>query len=195
MLKSISISPVVRAVLVIGAVMALVTGVTYAALTSSTATLTNSSVNSATANLQVSSDVGCGPSTGAFGASDTGFTFNGLVPGGAASTNETFCLKNNGTADLTLKLSVPTLPTWAVTPSGTVADNEVDVHVSCDSGAGTIDANLAALNTSAQAFSSSTLADGATAVCTINVDMNADAFTGTGASSNNFNFDFSGEAV
>lgn len=187
-------SPLMRAVLVIGAVMALVTGVTYAALTSSTATLTNNTVESATANLLVNSDAGCGPAS-AFGASDTGFAFNGLVPGGVASPDKTFCLKNSGTADLTLKLFVPTAPTWTVTPSGVVDTGEVNVHVVCDNGAGTINATLESLATAAQAFTTSNLADGATAVCTVNLDMNADAFTGTGASSGNFNLEFSGTAL
>jgi hypothetical protein len=195
MVKVLSFSPVVRAILVMGAVAAVVTGVTFAALTSNTATLAENTINSATASLQISSDGGCGPSSGTFGTSDNGFDFNGLIPGGSASPNETFCLKNTGTADLALKAFVPVVPTWTVLPSGTVDPGEVDVHMSCDSSAGTLDARLQDLGSSAQAFASSTLAAGATAVCTVNVDMNAAAFSGSSASSSDFDFEFTGEAV
>jgi hypothetical protein len=195
MLKVQTVSPVFRAILVMGAVAALVTGVTFAAMTSNTATLADDSINSATADLQISSDASCGPSSGTFGTSANGFDFNGLIPGGPASPSETFCLRNNGTANLALKLFIPTMPTWTVTPSGTVDPGEVDVHVSCSAGAGTLDARLQDLGSSAQAFDTSTLAAGATAICTINVDMNSAAFSGQGASSSDFDFDFSGEAI
>jgi hypothetical protein len=194
-MKVPKINPALRAVGVFSAVVVLVGGVTYAVLTSNTATLTNNTINSATASMVVSSDAGCGPSAGVFGATDTGFAFNGLVPGGAASPNETFCIKNTGTADLALKLFVPTAPTWTVTPSGTVDNGEVDVHVDCGSGTRTLDATVEDLATSPQAFTGSNLTAGATTVCTINIDMNAAAFTGSGASSGNFNFEFSGEGA
>lgn len=187
-------NPMVRAIAVISAVAVLAVSVTFAALTSNTATLTNNTINSATAILEVSSDAGCNPG-GTFGTTDTGFAFNGLIPGGAASPDQTFCLRNIGTADLALKLFVPVAPTWTVLPSGDVDDGEVDVHVSCASGAFTLDARLQDLESSAQSFSGGALGDGNTVTCTINVDMNSGAFTGSSASSGNFDLEFSGDGV
>ncbi len=107
MLKSISISPVVRAVLVIGGVAALVTGVTFAALDSSSASLTGNTVASATAELTVSTD------NSVFGASRPGFSFADVVPGGdpAPAAGKEFWLKNTGAVTLALTATVPTLPT------------------------------------------------------------------------------------
>lgn len=96
MLKSISISPVIRAVLVFGAVAALVTGVTFAAL-SDTATLEDNHVASGTTDLQVSNG-------GAYGDEVAGFNASNIVPG----TGQTFpfFLKNGSAFDMDIKVKV-----------------------------------------------------------------------------------------
>ncbi len=65
-------SPLVRAVAVFTGVVALVSGVTFAALQSQ-ATLTNNTIASAKAGLQVKS-------TGSFASQDAGFAFTGVLP-------------------------------------------------------------------------------------------------------------------
>lgn len=183
-------SIILRAVSVIGIVTALSGGATYAALQSQ-ATLTNNTIASASANLQVSTD---GGST--FGHSKPGFDFTGIVPGGANSGPKQFLLENLGSADMSLNLSVPTLPTFVVTPSGTVDPNQVHVLVSCTSHAsGTLTANttLAALQVGANL--SGTLKHGDTVVCSATVSMDPGAFTGQSASSSHFDMVFTGTGV
>ena len=81
------ISPVARAIAVIGAVMALVTGVTFATL-QNTATLTGNTISSDADGLLVDSD---GNNT--FGATDEGFAFSDVEPG-TSSSYHAFKLKN-----------------------------------------------------------------------------------------------------
>jgi hypothetical protein len=85
------ISPVARAVLVIGAVMALVTSMTFAAL-QNTATLTNNTISSDVDGLLVDSD-----GDDSFGTTDEGFAFLNIEPGGTSDA-KAFSLKND-TAD------------------------------------------------------------------------------------------------
>lgn len=82
------ISPVARAVAVIGSVMALVTGVTFATLTN-TATLTGNTINTNVDGLLVDSD---GDNT--FANTDEGFDFSDVEPG-STSDPEAFKLKNS----------------------------------------------------------------------------------------------------
>lgn len=88
------INPLARAVATFMAVAGLVTGITYAALSSS-ATLTNNTINSATASLKVWNG-------SSFEGTAQGFTVTGLVP--SVVTDEyPFYLKN---ADLPLKVTI-----------------------------------------------------------------------------------------
>jgi hypothetical protein len=88
------ISPLARAILVIGAVAALVTGITFAQFTD-TASMTGFTMASGTADLKVDgSDAGTEPSD-----SEAGFTFEGLAPG-EESEPQTFALRNDGDVDL-----------------------------------------------------------------------------------------------
>lgn len=95
------INPVVRAVAVIASVMALVTGVTFAALQDSV-TLENNTIASANADLLIWNG-------SSFQKSAAGFTVTGLVPGQGSAENF-FYLKNNGANPLTIKASVPADP-------------------------------------------------------------------------------------
>jgi hypothetical protein len=99
--------PLMRAVFILSAVAALVTGVTFASLQSQQAALTGNSIQSATADLRI------GTSASTFDASRTGFTFKDVVPGGPAMPvdGQSFYLKNYGSASLSLKLVVGSSPT------------------------------------------------------------------------------------
>lgn len=100
------INPVARAILVIGAVMALVTSVTFAALTSS-ATLTGNTIGTASANADLLLWNGS-----EFAPTAPGFSFTGLVPG-QKSDKFNFYFKNNGNTDLDLTARVDGLPEFS----------------------------------------------------------------------------------
>ena len=188
------VNPLVRASVVFAIVAALVAGVTYASLQSQ-ATLTNNTIASATALLEVKS-------TGSFAAQDAGFAFTGVVPGGPAvpALGNDFQLRNSGDVDLDIAASIPSAPTFTVSPSGTVDTSRVDLVLDCTAGANTfslttdIDALVAAhgsggvaMTPDALPFSGTNVAD-----CTAKVQMDSDAFTGSSASSTNFNIVFTG---
>jgi len=94
--------PVAQAVGIIAAVLALVVGVTYAALQSQVASLNGSTIVTAVADLQVSKD------NTNFARSQPGFIFSGLIPGGSPqpATAYPVYVRNTGNAALSLKLSV-----------------------------------------------------------------------------------------
>jgi len=104
--KSIWVGAVSRAVGVISAVVVLMTGVTYAALQSPQATLTNSTISSATADLRI------GTSATSFASTRVGFNFVDLIPGGIAAPADgnIFYLKNYGNANLGLHISIGSIP-------------------------------------------------------------------------------------
>ena len=129
------VSPVFRAVLVVGAVMAIATGVTFAALQSQ-ATLTDNTISSATADLQVNS-------TGEdFGATDTGFDFTGLVPGADYGAASDFQLRNNGDADLNVQVYAETV---SATGTGVLDKSKVMVKFTNTSTAEPAEYSLAQL--------------------------------------------------
>jgi predicted ribosomally synthesized peptide with SipW-like signal peptide len=88
-------NPVTKAVGVFAAVAIIVGGVTYAAFQSQ-ATLSDNTISSATAGLQVD-NLGNGAG---FATSDAGFSFTGIVPGADYGTPQQFKLKNSGDTDL-----------------------------------------------------------------------------------------------
>lgn len=95
------INPVARAIVVIGAVMALVTSVTFAALQSQ-ATLTNNTISTATAGLMIWDG-------DSFEATAPGVTVTGLVPGEWSEDYPVY-FQNSGEGPLYLKASVPSEP-------------------------------------------------------------------------------------
>ncbi len=105
--RSSNFQPIARAMVVVSAVVVLATGVTFAALQSQRAILTGNSIQTASADLKI------GTTATSFGATRTGFSFSGLVPGGAAvpADGNTFYLKNGGTANLALKVTTNAPPT------------------------------------------------------------------------------------
>ena len=182
----IKFNPMVRAVAVIGIVAGLTTAVTFAVLQSQ-ATLTSNTISSGTAGLLVNNTANDTPE----GATDTGFNFTGVVPGGSASDSHSFTLHNTGTAPLTIKVGMPALPTWTVTPSGTVDNTKVALNINCTGPTLTLADTVQNIW-----FSNSTMAGtlgvGETANCSANITMDAAAFTGESASSTVFDLTFTG---
>lgn len=101
MVLSRQINPVVRAVAVIASVMALVTGVTFAALQDSV-TLQNNTIASANADLLIWDG-------DSFEETAPGFTVTNLIPGDG-SNEYPFYLKNSGGTALNVSASVPVAP-------------------------------------------------------------------------------------
>lgn len=103
MVKVHQINPVIRAIAVIGAVMALVTGITFAAL-SSTATLTNNTISAADSNLLVWDET-----AQAFETEAPGFTITDLIPGEGSGPN-LFYLHNDSDGPVYVSAHVPAEP-------------------------------------------------------------------------------------
>lgn len=98
--------PVLRSLLILSSVGIITTAATFAVLQSQQAVLAGNTINSATAALAVSGD------GTTFGNSKTGFAFSNVVPGGPATpaSGNTVYLRNNGSSNLTLKMSVSSTP-------------------------------------------------------------------------------------
>ena len=94
-----NISPVARAIAVVGAVVVLATSVTFAALQSQ-ATLTNSSI-STTASLKLWNG-------SSFQSTAPGFTINNLVPG-SGSGELPFYFQNSGGIPLQISAKIPSI--------------------------------------------------------------------------------------
>ena len=151
------INPVVRAIAVIASVMALVTGVTFAALQDSV-TLSNNTISSANADLQIWDG-------DSFEATAPGIQVTNLVPGQGSQDYPVY-LKNNGANALYAYATVPNPP---AEPSGgydftgwenlkvTIKSTEPNC-VSTDS---TVVTNMQALMDSQVALPCNTLAAGA----------------------------------
>lgn len=97
---------ILRSVLILSSIGVITSAVTFAALQSQQAVLAGNTINSATAALVVSSDGTM------FGSSKSGFVFSNVVPGGAAvpTGGNTVYLRNNGSSNLSLKMSVSSTP-------------------------------------------------------------------------------------
>lgn len=186
MVSIVRVNPLVRAVLVVGAIAGLVVGVTYAALSSS-ASLTGNTI-SATAGLQLSTDSGA-----TYGSSIAGFPFEGVTPGDTTGVTKNFKLKNATTTGMTgLTLKIPT----AVTFTGGVVDgSKVHVNLVCTTPDLTLSSNLTALSASEVTVTGTPLAAGAIADCAVTVTMDSDAITSGGpVTSGAFELRFTGTA-
>lgn len=191
-----SISPVVRAIGVIGAVAILVTSITYAALQSQV-TLTDNTITTGSANLEIASFTAGDPGAcGAFGATAPGFAFAGVIPGGASSQTEKFCLSNTSTTNgLSLKVKSVDPVTWTAVPSTATVDNtKVTLDIVCDNGS-TISTTVAAIELGDVSFSATNLAANTQTTCTAKITMDAAAFTGESATAGQFDLMFTGTAV
>ena len=106
MRSKILISPLVRVAVIVSVLLTLVSGVTYAALQSQSK-LTDSSIQTATANLLVGRD------TSTLSNTSAGYAFNNLIPGGTLTPSGGYpvFLKNAGGTPLSLKFAVSSIPT------------------------------------------------------------------------------------
>jgi hypothetical protein len=185
-----TINPVARAILVVAAVAGLVTAMTFAAMTSS-ATLTDNTISSATADLQVDSD------EGGFASSDAGFDFTGLVPGAAYGAAQDFMLKNNGSVNLDVQVFAETV---AATGTGVLDKTKVTVQFTNVSAGETVEYSLAQLESAnrnvpgaSSFFTDQSLEPGEIDTFTINVKLEDGAISGTGpVSVNDFDLVFVG---
>lgn len=182
--------PIARAVMVISAVAVLATGVTYAALQSQQATLTGNSIQTASADLRI------GTSASTFGATRTGFNFNGIIPGAGAmpAAGNTFYLKNQGNALMALKVSVGTVP------ANTAGVNLDKVYVTITRvDTATVQklplSTLVASHATGGTDVTDTLAGATIAEYKVQASMDADAYSGSGAVVDGIDIVFSGTAV
>lgn len=193
MKRSRTINPVARAVFVMASVAALATGITFAALQSQSVALAGNTIETASANLQVSKD------GTTYGSSVAGYDFANVMPGGAAvpADGNIFYLKNAGTTNLALKLSVngqkvvndPSLnlaKVWIVitAPDATVHKLALSTLIGSYASGGT-DLTV-------------TLNAGTTGTFKVQVQMDADALSGGTASSatiSNVDLTFGGTAA
>jgi hypothetical protein len=177
-----------RAVGVAAAVVVTVSGVTFAALQSQQNKLTGNIIQTATANLQISTD------GVRYGNSQAGFFFSGLVPGGSAVPTSGYgiWLKNSGDADMTPKLAVTSVPT---NPDN-VDLSKVRVILTPNNGTPqsyTLQSLItAAPNGGVNLTAPTVLFSGSPVAMTIKVSMDADAFIGNNTSLGNIDFTFSG---
>ncbi|HZP55746.1 MAG TPA: hypothetical protein VFB03_03180 [Candidatus Saccharimonadales bacterium] len=112
-----SLWPLMRAAVIFSALGIILTGVTFAALQSPPATLSNNTINSATADLRI----GTSNNGNILTTSVAGYSFDGVIPGGSAapSSGNPVYLRNYGSASMTIKLAVSTTPSVVtVGPSG-----------------------------------------------------------------------------
>ena len=188
------INPMARAIGVMGVVVALVAGVTFA-LTSQ-ATLTENTISSVTADLLVNNtEDGEGDSN-----TDNGFSFANVTPGGAGVTHN-FLLRNNGDVSMTITVD-------ATDPSGGIPSNldstKVDVKfVNTSNGNAeatyTLDALINGAPENMPGVSGPSVNDQLVASevnnFTVTVSMDPDAIIGENASVGNFDMVFEGTQV
>jgi len=181
--------PYIRAGGVVAAVMIVVSGVTFAALQSQQVKLTGNSIQTATANLLLSSD---GVN---FGASQIGFAFGAIVPGGQASPADGYpvFLKNAGGTPLALKLALSSTPTNL----DNVDLTKVHVILTPVSGGSVQNFTLQTLIGSGGQIilSPGQLLPGLSAQYKLQVAMDSDAMNGPSATINNVDFSFSGSTL
>lgn len=172
--------------------LTLVSGVSYALLQSQLGILRGNTIQTAIANLQLSSD---GTN---FTNSLEGYNFGSLIPGGMATPTNGYpvYLKNVGTTPLAVKLSIPT---------GFTNPNNVDlskVHLILSpigGGAGqniTLQALVDAANSGGVALTQATHIIPTQVIgYNLQISMETDVINGPTASLGNVEFDFGGTAV
>lgn len=193
MQKVLRINPVVRAVGVIAAVAVLVTGVTFAALDSSSASLTGNTVSSATADLTVSTN------GSTFDSTKPGFDFEDVVPGGdpVPETGHAFWLQNEGAADLDLTATLPgTITTDPALLDLTkvhliITDPGADEALGGGDDTEVLNATFADLNAGEESIDGQ-LGSNDIKKFVVQVSMDANAFDGSSGSISAFDIEFNG---
>lgn len=190
------ISPVTRAIGVFSAVAVVVGGVTFAALQSS-ATLTDSSISTANAELQVYNF-----DTAQYASTAPGFTITDLIPG--SGVEKSFYLRNNGETALNVSARVPALPGAPADGFGFSGYENVTVKITGEKCDTAVDTNLQALFDAAVALPCNALlageagnstVDGTAGNYDVKFDINPAVITGASAGVGNFNIVFTGTAV
>ena len=193
-MKRISLKNYGRLLLITTALTVMVSGAAFAALQSQQSVLKGNTIQTATANLQLSSD------GTTFASSLNGYSFNSLIPGGPPSPTVGFpvYLKNAGSTNLAVKLTIPT----ALTNADNIDLTKVHLILTPFSGGVPQNIPLQDLITSATTggvaltnSSASRLLPNQTAGFSMQVSMENDAFTGASASLSNIDFSFSALAV
>jgi hypothetical protein len=180
-----------RAVSVVAATVIIVSGVTFAALQSQQIKLTGNTIQTATANLQISLD------GSSYGTSQAGFNFTNLVPGGAAvpQYGHGFYLKNAGGTPLLLKFAVSSTPSNP--DSVDLSKVSVILTVGNDPPQSFNLQSLVAANSTgglALTLTPQLFAPNAASFVTIQASMATDAISGQSAALGNIDFGFTGIA-
>lgn len=183
---------IIRAFGVVAATIALVGGVTFAALQSQLGVLHGNSIQTAIASLQVSTN------NVSFASSIDGFVFSNIIPGGQPTPTNGYpvYIKNAGTSSLALKLSV----------KGPVSNpDNVDlskVHIIFEPVSAGVPQNfllsdlIAADSTGGIAVAaSSRINPSVVNSYLVRASMDSDALTGPSANIGNIDFNFGGTAI
>lgn len=175
--------PLLRAVLVVGVVGAVVTGVTFAALQSQQAALTGNSIQSATADLRI------GTSASTFDSARSGFNFKDVIPGGQPMPTDghSFYLKNYGTAPLSLKVVIGNTPTNV----SSIDVSKVHLQLTRVDSDTVQTASLQGLMTTGLAITDP-ITPSSVVQYKLRAVMDEDAFSGTGAALSGIDLVFSG---
>lgn len=171
------INPMARAVGTMGAVAALVGGITFAAATSNTVALTPNNITTGTAALVIG-PAGCATT----GTTQQGFAVSSLAPGD--STSVSFCLDNMGTVPLSISTVVPQ------NLSGSAAAQATTLSVDCGLG-GALAGPLSGYGPAAFA---NPLPAGGAVNCTATATLSS-SFTGNGEAIPAFSVNYTGTQV
>lgn len=178
-----------RALGVTSAAVVVVSGVTFAALQSQQDTLTANTIETATANLQLSIDGSY------FSNSMPGYDFNNLIPGGPAMpvAGAPVYLKNTGNTALALKLAVSSVPS---NPNN-IDLSKINVLLTTVGGGGSpqsfsLQSLMDAANSGGLDITSGNIAAGNTGQYKLQIAIASDAVIGSSASLGNIDFAFNG---
>lgn len=190
MRRQSNFKPLMRAVAVMGVVVAIVSGVTFAALQSQQAVLSGSTISTATADLKISLN------GTTFATSSVGFSFSDIIPGGSAvpTTGNNFYLKNLGTTSVLTKVAVSSVPT---NPNN-VDLSKVSIIITRTPGGSPQTFTLAQLISnyaSGGVQVSTALAINEVGQYKVQASMTADAFSGPSASLGNIDLVFIGSSI
>ena len=182
--KSIAIT---RAVGIVGATTALITGFTFASLTASPVTLSNNTISTATAGLEVQ------VVDSNFATTQQGFTITNLIPG-APSAPFFFNLRTTGAVPLAITAHVPATPTYSGFVSGGFSGVHVKITQFDNSGIVYADTTLADLLAGDVSFTGAPLAGTSQIQLKAVVTVANASVTGSSASVNSFNIVLTGTA-
>lgn len=172
----------------------MVSSVAYAALQSQPSTLKGNTIQTATANLQLSSD------NVTYASNLNGYAFNNLIPGGQPSPTIGFpiYLKNAGTTSLSVKLSI----SKPLTNPQSVDLSKMHLILSPYSGGVPQNITLQDLTNSASTggialtnAGVSRMLPNQTFGCSVQISMELDAISGPSASLSDIDFSFNAIAV